>query len=489
LANARHAATIVSAAAQERIVVSVRLFAILRERAGAERIELGLPVGATVADALRELDQSDALRGQLSVMRVALAVNREYANAATVLHTEDEIALIPPLSGGSDELDSASAAIARTKARDGLEATAVDGAAADVAGDADSARVHARVSEQPLDLAALSAAVADPGAGAIVIFEGVTRTVAELDYEAYVEMAAERMRAIAQGCSAGAGVRAIAVEHRIGAVPLGEPSVIVAVSAAHRSEAFVAARETIDRIKAEAPIWKQEVQADGAREWVAGTPAPNGGPAHDDRTDGSPTHDGLIHDDRTDGSPTHDSLIRDDRTDGSPTHDGLIHDDRAAGGLTHLGPDGRSRMVDVGGKHESERVAVARARLRMSPAAAAAVERGDGPKGEVLGVARIAGIQAGKQTGQLIPLAHPLPLTFVDVRASVDLERGVVELVSEARTVARTGVEMEAMTAASIAALTVYDMVKGLERDVQIEQVVLLSKRGGKSGHYTREED
>ena len=156
--------------------------------------------------------------------------------------------------------------------------------------------------------------------------------------------------------------------------------------------------------------------------------------------------------------------------------------------LTHMDQDGRARMVDVGAKQVTERVARARARVRMSPASARAVQAGDGPKGEVLGVARIAGVQAAKQTGQLIPLAHPLPLTFVDVVAGVDVEHGVVELVSEVRTVARTGVELEAMTACAVAALTVYDMVKGIERGVEIEHVVLLEKHGGRSD-YRREQD
>jgi cyclic pyranopterin phosphate synthase len=156
--------------------------------------------------------------------------------------------------------------------------------------------------------------------------------------------------------------------------------------------------------------------------------------------------------------------------------------------LTHLDEAGRARMVDVGAKEISERVARARARVRMSPRTARAVQEGDGPKGEVLSVARLAGVQAAKQTGALIPLAHPLGLTFVDVAAVVDVERGLVELTSEARTVARTGVEMEAMTACAVAALTVYDMVKGIERGVEIEQVVLLEKHGGRND-YVRAED
>ncbi|HEY0391564.1 MAG TPA: cyclic pyranopterin monophosphate synthase MoaC [Solirubrobacterales bacterium] len=149
--------------------------------------------------------------------------------------------------------------------------------------------------------------------------------------------------------------------------------------------------------------------------------------------------------------------------------------------LTHIDDDGRARMVDVGEKQPTERRARARARLRMSPRTAGAVAAGEGPKGEVLGVARLAGMQAAKQAGTLIPLAHPLPLTFVDVEAEVDVEAGLVELVAEARTVARTGVEMEAMTACAVAALTVYDMVKGVERGVAIEQVVLLEKSGGRN--------
>jgi cyclic pyranopterin monophosphate synthase len=135
-------------------------------------------------------------------------------------------------------------------------------------------------------------------------------------------------------------------------------------------------------------------------------------------------------------------------------------------------------MVDVGGKPVTERRARARATVRMSAETAAAVARGDAPKGDVLGTARLAGIQAAKRTAELVPLCHPLPLSFVDVEASIG-ETDVV-LISEARTSAQTGVEMEAMTAAAVAALTVYDMVKGLERGVEIAEVVLLEKSGGR---------
>jgi len=135
-------------------------------------------------------------------------------------------------------------------------------------------------------------------------------------------------------------------------------------------------------------------------------------------------------------------------------------------------------MVDVGAKAVTDRRAVARAVVRMSSRTAAAVRSGDAPKGDVVGTARIAGIQAAKRTAELVPLCHPLPLSFVDVRLEVGEDR--VEIEAEARTSAQTGVEMEAMTAAAVAALTVYDMVKGLERGVEIASVALLEKSGGR---------
>ena len=156
-------------------------------------------------------------------------------------------------------------------------------------------------------------------------------------------------------------------------------------------------------------------------------------------------------------------------------------------GLTHIDDAGQARMVDIGAKSVTERRALARAVVRVSGSTARAVLAGDAPKGDVLGTARIAGIQAGKRTAELIPLCHPLPLSFVGVDGSVDVEAGTITLVAEARTVGRTGVEMEALTAASVAALTVYDMVKGIERGVEIESVVLLEKSGGKSGEWRRE--
>jgi molybdopterin synthase catalytic subunit len=233
------------------MTVSVRLFSILRERAGCERVELELAEQATVADALAALARLPSLTDVLARLPVQLAVNRDYASTDTPLQPQDELALIPPLSGGAGP--------------------ATDGGAEQAH---PAPRVHVAVSERPLDLAALSASVADARAGAIVTFQGVTREVSRLDYEAYREMAEQRIALIARECGRSRELCAIAVEHRVGSVALSEPSVIVAASAPHRDEAFSAAREAIDRIKTEAPIWKVEVDAGGRATHVRGTPAP-----------------------------------------------------------------------------------------------------------------------------------------------------------------------------------------------------------------------
>ncbi|MBA2504577.1 MAG: molybdenum cofactor biosynthesis protein MoaE [Thermoleophilaceae bacterium] len=204
--------------------VTVRLFAMLRERAGAGEVTVSLPEGARVADAIAEL------QGLADGMPLVMAVNREYADADTVLDPGDELALIPPVSGGS---------------------------------------MHACVVSEPLSADRLLDAVRDLRAGAVVSFSGVTREVDSLEYEAYVEMAEERLAAIVADVVGAFGLCAAAAEHRIGTVPLSEPSVIVAASAPHRGEAFAGARELIDRIKAEAPIWKKEIEGASER-WVAG---------------------------------------------------------------------------------------------------------------------------------------------------------------------------------------------------------------------------
>jgi MoaE-MoaD fusion protein len=211
--------------------VTVRLFAMLRERAGAPELTLELPNGARVRDALASAQLAALADG----IPLVMAVNREYADGEQVLDPGDELALIPPVSGGST-----------------------------------AAAPWVRVSAEPLSLDALAARVRDPRAGAVVTFSGVTRDVDRLEYDAYAEMAEERMRAIAADSLERHGLCAVAVEHRVGEVPLSEPSVIVAASAPHRGDAFAGAREMIDRVKAEAPIWKKEIEG-GEERWVSGS--------------------------------------------------------------------------------------------------------------------------------------------------------------------------------------------------------------------------
>jgi MoaE-MoaD fusion protein len=207
--------------------VTVRLFAMLRERAGASEVTVELPEGARVRDALA------ALGGLADGLPLVMAINREYAPEDAPLDAGDELALIPPVSGG--------------------EATVA----------------HTRITAEPLSLDSLVDRVRDPRAGAVVTFQGVTREVDRLDYEAYEEMAGPSIAAIVAEAIERHGLCAAAAEHRVGEVPLTEPSVAVAVSAPHRGEAFAGAREIIDRVKAEAPIWKKEVEG-GEGRWVEG---------------------------------------------------------------------------------------------------------------------------------------------------------------------------------------------------------------------------
>jgi len=242
------------------VYVSVRLFAGLRERAGADRVEVQLPDGAVVRDVLAAMGGTAV--GALAPKQCVVAVNREYAGPDEPVREGDEVALVPPVSGG---------------AADSPGSTTRDGAATGTRSRGATAGAEAlrgaQVTGKPLDLAALAGAVRDPRAGAVVLFEGVTREVDELHYEAYAEMAEERIAAIAAEEAGRHGLCGVAVAHRTGKVPLSEPSVIVAVSAPHRGEAFTGGRAVIDRVKAEAPIWKQEVTDAGTRR-VEGTLPP-----------------------------------------------------------------------------------------------------------------------------------------------------------------------------------------------------------------------
>lgn len=152
--------------------------------------------------------------------------------------------------------------------------------------------------------------------------------------------------------------------------------------------------------------------------------------------------------------------------------------------LTHFDPDGRARMVDVGDKPETNRRAVAMGRVVMQPATGKRILDGQIGKGDVLQVARLAGIMAAKKTADIIPLCHPLPLTAINIDLKITEDLTTVEIMAECKTNGKTGVEMEALTAVSVSALTVYDMAKAIDREMKIEDVKLLFKSGGKSGTF-----
>ena len=155
--------------------------------------------------------------------------------------------------------------------------------------------------------------------------------------------------------------------------------------------------------------------------------------------------------------------------------------------LTHIDESGRARMVDVSAKDDTERVAIARGEIVMKPETLALIRAGSIQKGDVLTVAQVAGIMAAKKTSELIPLCHPLPLTKVDVQLTLDESLPGVRITATAKTIGKTGVEMEALTAVSVAALTVYDMAKAAEKTMKIQNIRLVEKHGGKSGDIVNE--
>lgn len=227
--------------------VKVRLFAILKERAECGSLQLELPDGASVEDAVRSTGAKLGIADLLARMPLAHAINREYVKPDARLADGDELALIPPVSGGADA--------------------------------SEAPRVAAAISESPLSADRVTQLASDPRAGAIVVFHGVTREVDRLEYEAYAEMAQPMLEEILREVATEHGLTAIAAEHRVGSVPLGEPSVVIAASAPHRPEAFAGARAAIDTIKQKLPVWKREVsEVDGASEatWVEGTPVQAG---------------------------------------------------------------------------------------------------------------------------------------------------------------------------------------------------------------------
>ena len=215
--------------------VTVRLFASLREHAGTGTLALDLADGATVADAIAEL-RGGALAGLPENAPFVTAVAREYVKPDHALAQGDELALVPPVSGG-------------------------DGGAVRLAD----------VVDETIDVEAVRRSVADPSTGATVVFMGTTREVPSLEYEAYVDMARDQIAQLAARVVEEHDCVAVACVHRVGIVPLGDPSVVVAASAAHRAEAFDGARALLDAVKAQAPIWKKEHYEDGDAAWVEGT--------------------------------------------------------------------------------------------------------------------------------------------------------------------------------------------------------------------------
>lgn len=298
------------------------------------------------------------------------------------------------------------------------------------------------VTDAPLDAAAALGAVAGRAVGGTVVFQGTPRDVDALEFEAHEELARRELARIGADLAARHGLLGVALHHRLGLVPATEAAIVVVAAAPRRGAAFDAARDALDEVKRRVPIWKAEVRA-GERALVDGQVV-----------QGIPT--------LADPAPT--------PTDAPP----------APGVLTHVAADGSARMVDVTEKAVTDRLARAEAVVRMSPATARLVRDGSGRKGEVLATARLAGTMAAKRTAELVPLAHPLPLTKIDVQATVDVDGGAVHLASLARTTGRTGVEIEALTAVLVAALTVYDMVKAAERHASIEGVRVVEKRGGR---------
>lgn len=158
----------------------------------------------------------------------------------------------------------------------------------------------------------------------------------------------------------------------------------------------------------------------------------------------------------------------------------------AKGTLTHIDSKGNARMVDVGDKAETKRVAIARGRVVMAPATLKLIAGRKAKKGDVLGVAQLAGIMAAKQTGHLIPLCHPLGLDSVEVELALNTQDSCIDITATCKVTGKTGIEMEALTAVSVAALTVYDMVKAVDKGMTIGEIMLIHKSGGKSGAYNR---
>jgi cyclic pyranopterin phosphate synthase len=318
----------------------------------------------------------------------------------------------------------------------------------------------------------LSPALLDPGAllarfcagrvnmGAAASFVGLARAegdaVLALELEAYPGFTEQAIEVFAREAVERFGLDDVMVVHRTGRIAPGEAVVFVAAGAAHRRAAFEACDCLMDYLKSRAPFWKKEHGPGGAR-WVE--------PTDQDRRD-------ALRWDR--GSVANETLV------GVDQPDDWLSPDRPR--LTHLDDQGRARMVDVSDKAATVRQAVASGFVRMSPETLALALSGSGRKGDVRAVAELAGVMAAKKTSDLIPLCHPLALSKAEV--SVEAADGGLCVIAGVKTTGPTGVEMEALAAASVACLTIYDMLKAAEKGMVIEAVRLLRKAGGKSGDW-----
>jgi cyclic pyranopterin phosphate synthase len=403
--------------------VRVRCFGALRDRLGAERL---VPESVASVEALWAVLTRDAPELREARQHVRVARNFAYCDWGTALEPGDEIAFMPPVAGGSAD------------ARSGPS-------------------IRTALIEEPIDAGLLAAELRSDADGAVATFVGVVRgesegsAVSRLDYEAYPEMAERELRRVAEEIAGRHQLSGLTLVHRVGSLAVGETSVAVVAAAPHRGDALEACREGIEMVKRDLPVWKREHRGDGAV-WVdarelAPPPAGAGGPAPTPSPSGG--------------------------TETGPR-------------LTHVDGTGGVRMVDVSQRAPSLREATAEAAVRFSTPIALRALREGSPKGDVLATARLAGIMGAKRTPELIPLCHPLPITHLDVRCEPDEALPGVRITATARCVAATGVEMEALTAAAIASLTVIDMLKAVDPWIAVDAVQLLAKSGGRSGSVRR---
>ncbi len=402
--------------------VRVRCFGALRDRLGAERL-VQEPV-RTVLE-LWTVITRDAPQIRDARQHVRVARNLAYCDWETALESGDEVAFMPPVAGGAVE------------ARPGP-------------------LIRTALVDEPIDAARLTAELRSDVDGAIASFLGVVRgstdgtAVSRLDYEAYPEMAGRELRRIAEAVAARHALSGLALVHRVGSLEVGAVSVAAVAAAPHRGAALDACREGIEMVKRDLPMWKREHRSDGAV-WVDAR-----------ELDPASTKSGP--------GPSH---------AGSETADGGAR-------LTHVDGTTGVHMVDVSDRAPSLREATAEAAVRFSSSATLQALREGSAKGDVLATARLAGIMGAKRTPELIPLCHPLPITHVDVRCEPDPALPGVRITASARCVAATGVEMEALTAAAVASLTVIDMLKAVDAWIAVESVQLLAKSGGRSGTRRR---